>query len=496
MESLNFWNGSGLFYWPNLLYSPGAKKFGANWQDQIAQERQSKPAMMERDRYTSFCMVDSGGFQIVTDNRFTFLPYNDIKRLNEHRLGLLRWQEATGDMALTFEAPSLTAVLHGAKHPRLRTDQDCLDFTLESMKFAEQHQEADVKWIAPIQGVTFEKQKEWYSAVKAFKPYGYAFPCSVANGQPAPFRNAYALLRMLRHMIEDGAFDCSRHIHLLGIVGPITAVFASALKGALPITNAKPQGFADDHTYWQVGKIEVTFDAASYSIAMARGNMYVDSIPDSLVVQKRQLLHVPQDEVDAKTGKLITNVSDVWAKNHDQIPGDMQSPILNGLRFSDLVGWCEEPYEKTGLNNRIWDPVAWSIMIAQNVWAEIQLIKDAMSRLQVAHDHAAYMSSVNDYDDPRYWELDDRQALGQMLINMGEELKETGEHDVVDAEAAVVQFLGTYGIKPPGILPAEPEVTLKDAVRIQRIVSKMLLGDARQDTSIPADDKAFLQGLF
>ena len=505
MEALNFWSGKGLFYWPNMLYSPGSKKFGKTWKSQLATHQKTHSPMADRDRSTSFCMVDSGGFQIVTDHKFNFVDYNNLTKLNEHRLGLLRWQEAYGDMALTFEAPTLTALIHGKNHPRLKTDQDCLDFTIESMTFAQQHQEQKVKWIAPIQGVDFKTQKKWYNAVKQFKPYGFAFACSQSAGKKAPFRNAYTLLRMLRYMIDDGAFTYCRHVHLLGMTGPMLALTATVIKFCLHYAGS------DEETSSVVeNDIEVTFDSASYSVAMSVGNMYPGSEHDKNVISRLKTLHVPQDEIDKKSGKLIKNYSDEWADKDQQIPGDMRSPVLKGLKYSDLVGWTKTPYKKTGLQNRIWDPVANSIMINQNVWQEIEQLKDSFKWYAKVRDFNDIISRTykphnlgevesNYYEDALNWKFDEKLFdenqrkvgfLGELITDLGKEMRDTGEIPHWLAESAVINLVQN-GVLPETALPHGTS-TFDDAYRLDKLVRQMLSSKQK----ISKADQTFLENVF
>ena len=178
---------------------------------------QKQPCIIsERDRASTLIIGDSGGYQIAS-NRM---------RINgdQDRLKILRWLEATADVAMTLDVPT-GPVLKGGY--RFQSTRDCLAATLEHLDFFHRNRQAGkVRFLNVLQGNTVAEADAWYDAVKKYPFEGWAFAGILRHNIE------YFLQRIIR-MADENQLQDKTWIHVLGTCELETAVLLTALQRAI-----------------------------------------------------------------------------------------------------------------------------------------------------------------------------------------------------------------------------------------------------------------------
>lgn len=180
---------------------------------------QTKPCIVtDRDRSGSLIVGDSGGYQISSGR----LHING----DSDRLRILRWLEATTDVAMTLDVPTGPLLLQPDLY-RFKSNADCLNATLEHLKFFRANRKNfDMRFLNVMQGNTPEDADTWYAAIKEFQFEGWAFGSFLRN-------NFYELCRRILIMTADGQLEGKTWIHILGTCELDTAVLLTALQRAI-----------------------------------------------------------------------------------------------------------------------------------------------------------------------------------------------------------------------------------------------------------------------
>ena len=96
---------------------------------------------------------DSGGYQIATGA----LKWNVNLREN-----IFNWLEANSDIAMNIDIPPVT---------KNTSFQDCIDLTVDNMKWFEKHQSGKTDFLNVLQIYDDKRTMQWYDAVKGFKEF-------------------------------------------------------------------------------------------------------------------------------------------------------------------------------------------------------------------------------------------------------------------------------------------------------------------------------------
>jgi hypothetical protein len=185
---------------------------------------QKQPCIItERDRKSTLIIGDSGGYQIAS-NRMRINGDAD-------RMKILRWLEATADVAMTLDVPT-GPVLKGGYG--FRSTRDCLTATLEHLDFFHRNRQAGkVRFLNVLQGNTVAEANAWYNAVKKYPFEGWAFAGVLRHNIE------YFLQRIIR-MADENQLQDKTWIHVLGTCELETAVLLTALQRAINDTMGIP----------------------------------------------------------------------------------------------------------------------------------------------------------------------------------------------------------------------------------------------------------------
>ncbi|KUR72106.1 hypothetical protein AQZ52_02015 [Novosphingobium fuchskuhlense] len=182
--------------------------------------KQAKPCIItERDRSGTLIVGDSGGYQIASGR----LTING----NADRLRILRWLEATADVAMTLDVPTFPVIKNPALY-RFKSTADCLTETLDHLKFfaANRNHNSGTRFLNVLQGNNQAEADTWYDHVKTFDFEGWAFGGVLRN-------NFYEVCRRILIMAREGQLQGKSWIHILGTCELDTAVLLTALQRAI-----------------------------------------------------------------------------------------------------------------------------------------------------------------------------------------------------------------------------------------------------------------------
>ena len=185
---------------------------------------QKQPCIItERDRKSTLIIGDSGGYQIAS-NRMRINGDAD-------RMKILRWLEATADVAMTLDVPT-GPVLKGGYG--FRSTKDCLTATMEHLDFFHRNRQPEkVRFLNVLQGNTVAEANAWYNAVKKYPFEGWAFAGVLRHNIE------YFLQRIIR-MADENQLQDKTWIHVLGTCELETAVLLTALQRAINDTMGIP----------------------------------------------------------------------------------------------------------------------------------------------------------------------------------------------------------------------------------------------------------------
>jgi hypothetical protein len=172
----------------------------------------------QRDREKTIIVGDSGGFTEINGGL--------REPLAAFRPKSLAWQEKHCDVGIILDVPTRALDVKGSPYTTL---QQCLDVTLDSMRFAiENRSNADMRLLTVMQGRSGREAKAWNAAVA---PLQNDFEGIALAG--ATKLNFAAWAGILVEMRDQGLLDKLRWIHVLGTAQPGVGVMLTGLQRAL-----------------------------------------------------------------------------------------------------------------------------------------------------------------------------------------------------------------------------------------------------------------------
>ena len=279
VRSLNFLDSEGepLIKWKWALYSAGHAILD------IEKSKEAESMILCRNREidknwnggghkenhkNSLVISDSSGFQIINKrghaSKYIVSPgkNDDIKKVitarDEYRMAILKWSEATADLAMTLDIPTLAVTLG-----TVNSIEDALKLTMENHEFFLKYRTPEkTRWMNILQGRTHREADIWWDAVKDLPFEGWGMGGANASDM------SIILRRMI--MMRDGKYFSQHknswaprnHIHFLGI---------TSLKSSYAFT------ILQDSLRQLDPSITVTYDAASSMMSVAHGRILTQS---------------------------------------------------------------------------------------------------------------------------------------------------------------------------------------------------------------------------
>ena len=229
VKDLNFWEPNKLFYYPHILHSVGAHKFG-DWPNN---------AVTRTDVNQVQIIGDSGGYQLGTG---AIKGYSDLKKgiaaesakviwskAHSLRNWVMTWSETFTSAAMTLDVP-LWATTPKSQSPFAKCDHaQIMDMNQQSIDFIKFYGQPGSKWINVIHGLDLHSTKVWWDRFKADKFSGWAMA-----GGAGTRGGLYQMLSTLLMMRDDGGFDAStEYLQVLGVSTPKWAVVLTELQKQL-----------------------------------------------------------------------------------------------------------------------------------------------------------------------------------------------------------------------------------------------------------------------
>lgn len=314
---MNWLNKDSPWHYPWSLYSAGHAFMD------IATSDEREAFVQKRDKDNSFIIGDSGGFQIATNKlNFDWDNFDTVHNPNNKkvtRIQILRWLEHTSDCATTLDFPTWIFAKNSGRgaNPNLTSMKQCLDGTVENLKFFEKHRnlESGCRFLNVLQGVEQEDTDEWYQAVKNFEFEGWALAgttrLELAKGLP----------RLLK-IRDDGLFEGHRDwLHVLGVSKLSAGLALTALQKAMR-KHVNP-------------KLQISYDSASPFLMAAFGSSYISYTMNNKKLSMRAIKTPKAKELIGYTGKWpwYSPISDKYTIDQFVDPEAKHTWTLRGYLF-------------------------------------------------------------------------------------------------------------------------------------------------------------------
>lgn len=347
LDEFNWYDGGKpRFGHPYALYSPGHAELD------IEKARGIDKLLFERDRDSTFLLVDSGGFQVGTG----VWPLDQI---DKYVTKVLRWQEAVADLAVILEVPTWMKI-DGA---HVGFDK-ALELTNRNLKAYAEQASGKLKFINTLHGLTYDEGRRWFDATRWFNDEGYAvgwcFSSIFSN-------NLYEALRLLLYMIEQEHYP--RYLHFLGQGSAQSAIIAGIMRRTVP--RAYPARLQQR----EGNALNVTTDASSEFQSVGRYmTIYERSVEAQDAKKKISPFTIKGTKFEGADRKRFPA---------DRTYPDVEGPILGkyekGVVFGDILAPTNSPVRSS--NNL--DAVSMAILIAHNLWVKLDTI-ERMGKLESA----------------------------------------------------------------------------------------------------------------
>lgn len=239
---------SRLFTLPHVLHSAGIVNKHANPANNLMHNSYFK---LNR---VFLAMADSGGKQIAT---------GVMSPTQQQIRDIFDWQCKYSDIAMTLDVP--LGALSGANSHIYSDFEGCLHLNLANLQNYVNWGANKHRYLNVLQGRDLTESDDWYSAVKGFDLYGWAFSYNHRMSMPI-------IIWRLLHLIKDGKFDKSEvWLHFLGAGDLKSAFMFTVIKQALN------KRFADCD-------IEVSFDT---STPFLLGGKHLTMLLDAVISPSR-----------------------------------------------------------------------------------------------------------------------------------------------------------------------------------------------------------------
>lgn len=384
VESLNYLcKKNGQFFYPWTLYSAGHA-------DLDVHKFAPKESMIrDRDRDTSWALIDSGGFQI---GKFVWkAKWVDptCPAAAKKRKQVLEYMDAYGDYGMTLDVPAwICRSTESMIASGISCFEDSVNATFINNDYFINNRNGNCKFLNVLQGETHTQAEDWYNHMKKYcDPKQY--PDRHFNGWAMGGQNMCSTSLMLKRLVR------LRHDQLLekGIHDNMHFLGTSKLEWALLLTDVQ-RAIRKHHNE----NFMVTFDCASPFLSSANGQIYTETVTADRKKWSYRMEPSIADKKYAYDNRLFRDVglSDGYFKTFED------SPFSVGLKVSDVCvngpgipnpsiapgteldpynpdHWSVLPsYNKAGkVNVTAWDGFSYAIQMGHNLYRHIEAVQRA-----------------------------------------------------------------------------------------------------------------------
>lgn len=346
------------------LYSAGHAKLD------LTKDAIGENMVRNRDKNTSFLLMDSGGYQIATGKwPGDWKANSGCPKAMEKRDQVLTWIDEMGDYGMILDIPTwVTENPKASAACQITTYQEAVDATKFNNEYFIKNRKGvkngGAKLLNVLQGITHSEAEKWYQTMKQYNDPNI-YPDKHFDGWSFGGQNASSPTLMLKRivsMIHDGVLEEGKHdwVHMLGV---------SRIEWGLLCTDVQ-KAVRKYHNK----NFTISFDSASPFLATANGQIYtVNEYSD----KKRWTFKMdpgPDNKKYSTDSRLYKDavLQDKFFTHFEN------SPIIDRCKIGDVCYYKPGMLNKLGKEGRTsWDTFSYAIQMAHNVYKHIVAIQES-----------------------------------------------------------------------------------------------------------------------
>jgi len=359
VESLNFLDPKAQFHYKWCLYSAGHATLDLN------KDAPGEDMFRNRDRSTSWCLGDSGGFQIGKGVWEGDWKDPTCPKASKKRELVLKWMDALMDYGMILDIPAWVSRSEaGQKATGIREYKDALAATDINNEYFMKNTTGACNFLNVLQGENHTDADNWYAHMKHYSD-PKKFPETHFKGWAMGGQNmcdVHLVLKRLVALRHDGLLEKGKHdvMHFLG---------TSKLEWATLLTDIQRAVRKYHNENWTA-----TFDCASPFLATANGQIYCELETED----RSKWVYRMVPSIDDKALSSDTTQFGKAFVREGKHPSFLDSPITKQLEAKDICIYAPGDLNKVGKEGKTsWDSFSYAIMMGHNVWMHINAVQQA-----------------------------------------------------------------------------------------------------------------------
>ena len=359
VESLNFLDPKAQFHYKWCLYSAGHATLDLN------KDAPGEDMFRNRDRSTSWCLGDSGGFQIGKGVWEGDWKDPACPKASKKRELVLKWMDALMDYGMILDIPAWVSRSEaGQKATGIREYKDALAATDINNEYFMKNTTGACNFLNVLQGENHTDADNWYAHMKHYSD-PKKFPETHFKGWAMGGQNmcdVHLVLKRLVALRHDGLLEKGKHdvMHFLG---------TSKLEWATLLTDIQRAVRKYHNENWTA-----TFDCASPFLATANGQIYCELE----TADRSKWVYRMVPSIDDKALSSDTTQFGKAFVREGKHPSFLDSPITEQLEAKDICIYAPGDLNKVGKEGKTsWDSFSYAIMMGHNVWMHINAVQQA-----------------------------------------------------------------------------------------------------------------------
>jgi hypothetical protein len=359
VESLNFLDPKAQFHYKWCLYSAGHATLDLN------KDAPGEDMFRNRDRSTSWCLGDSGGFQIGKGVWEGDWKDPACPKASKKRELVLKWMDALMDYGMILDIPAWVSRSEaGQKATGIREYKDALAATDINNEYFMKNTTGACNFLNVLQGENHTDADNWYAHMKHYSD-PKKFPETHFKGWAMGGQNmcdVHLVLKRLVALRHDGLLEKGKHdvMHFLG---------TSKLEWATLLTDIQRAVRKYHNENWTA-----TFDCASPFLATANGQIYCELETED----RKKWVYRMVPSIDDKALSSDTTPFGKAFVREGKHPSFLDSPITKQLEAKDICIYAPGDLNKVGKEGKTsWDSFSYAIMMGHNVWMHINAVQQA-----------------------------------------------------------------------------------------------------------------------
>ena len=359
VESLNFLDPKAQFHYKWCLYSAGHATLDLN------KDAPGEDMFRNRDRSTSWCLGDSGGFQIGKGVWEGDWKDPACPKASKKRELVLKWMDALMDYGMILDIPAWVSRSEaGQKATGIREYKDALAATDINNEYFMKNTTGACNFLNVLQGENHTDADNWYAHMKHYSD-PKKFPETHFKGWAMGGQNmcdVHLVLKRLVALRHDGLLEKGKHdvMHFLG---------TSKLEWATLLTDIQRAVRKYHNENWTA-----TFDCASPFLATANGQIYCELETED----RKKWVYRMVPSIDDKALSSDTTQFGKAFVREGKHPSFLDSPVTEKLEAKDICIYAPGDLNKVGKEGKTsWDSFSYAIMMGHNVWMHINAVQQA-----------------------------------------------------------------------------------------------------------------------